>query len=89
MTQAVVVLTPEQVEELVQRTLDRAASMKEQREVLDSDGVAEMLGMNKRTVLAYVESEGLPGHHLGGTIYRFRRSEVLAWLTARKAKQGK
>lgn len=89
MAQSVVVLTPEQVEDLVQRALAKASDLREQREVMDAEDVGALLGVTKRTVTAYIESEGLPAHQLGPTTLRFRRTEVLAWLTARKAKEGK
>jgi excisionase family DNA binding protein len=56
--------------------------------ILTTTQVAEKLGMHSKTVARLVRLEGLPGHRIGGREYRFRASEVDAWLAARSAKKA-
>ena len=54
-------------------------------EVMTRQEVARLLGVCEETVTKYVREEGLPCTLLG-PVYRFRRSEVLAWLGRRSAR---
>lgn len=51
-------------------------------EVLTRAAVANLLGVCSESVTKYVRQEGLPCRQLGAE-YRFRRSEVMAWLSQR------
>jgi excisionase family DNA binding protein len=52
-------------------------------QLLRAVDVAELLGLSPATVLDWFESEKLPGFKVGRAV-RFRESEVLAWLEARR-----
>ncbi len=49
--------------------------------------VAELLGFTPGTVLDWFEAGRLPGFKIGRAV-RFRESEVLAWLEARRVGPG-
>ena len=86
---AVLVMTPEQVRDLVRAAVreELAAHQGPERDVLTTEHVAEMLDVHVRTVTKLVARDGLPAHRLGRE-YRFNRSEVLAWLEERAARPG-
>jgi excisionase family DNA binding protein len=49
--------------------------------VLDSAGVAELLGMNVQVVRRLAREGQIPSYRLpGGRAFRFFREEVLEWL---------
>lgn len=49
--------------------------------VLDSAGVAELLGMNVQVVRRLAREGQIPAYRLpGGRAFRFFREEVLEWL---------
>jgi excisionase family DNA binding protein len=50
---------------------------------LSREQLATELDVTVKTVRR-MESNGLPVHHLGGSVYRFFRSEVEAWMKANK-----
>lgn len=56
-------------------------------EYLDATTLAELLGVARSTVPQLVKREGLPTVRLGRA-YRFRRTEVIAWLEARTSRSG-
>ncbi|NUQ72043.1 MAG: helix-turn-helix domain-containing protein [Polyangiaceae bacterium] len=41
--------------------------------------IAEYLGISKDSVYAWIEKKGLPGHRIG-CLWKFKRSEVDAWV---------
>ena len=84
----VVVMSPVELERFVRETWDRAREEQQLPEVLDRAGVAALLGVSDRTVSTFVETEGLPAHKIGAQTLRFRRSEVLEWLSKRTADKG-
>lgn len=91
---AVVVLTPEQLQELVDRTIrETFASMKEAAasegpEVLNRKQAAEVLDVTEQQI-SKLRKKGLPGHKIGN-LWRFRRSEILAWVSKQGGKaEGK
>jgi excisionase family DNA binding protein len=55
-------------------------------EVLTLQQCAELLDLSTKTVTRLERAEELPAHYLSPTERRFRRSEVLAWLSARSVK---
>lgn len=85
MSTAVVVLSPSDLEALINRAVGRAvaaiAPAAEEAEVMTREQAAELLQVNPHAIPKLVR-EGLPSHRLG-TQWRFRRSELLAWLSAR------
>lgn len=85
---ALVVLTPEQLRELVTEAV--SAALAEHQPVgsprlLDRQVLAEMLGCSLPT-LDKLRSEGLPEVRVGDAP-RFEREAVLEWLRARSKKQ--
>lgn len=50
------------------------------REVLDVEGAAKTLGVSRWLVLSYAKQKKIPGKKVGRE-WRFRRSQLLAWLT--------
>lgn len=53
----------------------------EEGPVLDSAGVAELLGMNVQVVRRLAREGQIPAYRLpGGRAFRFFREEVLDWL---------
>lgn len=84
---SLVVLTPEQVHDIVGRAVrdaigDRAAN---DSDWLDMTAVAAMLKVKRDTVRKLVGRDGLP-HYRAGRTYTFRRSEIVEWLEERAEK---
>jgi excisionase family DNA binding protein len=52
--------------------------------LLKAREVGEMLGMSTAWVLDKWEAGALPGFRVGGRAVRFRESEILEWLEARR-----
>lgn len=52
--------------------------------LLTTREVAEMLGLSSEAVLRRWRAGELPGFRLSTKVLRFRESEVLAWLEARR-----
>ena len=81
-SRGVVVLSREELEEAVERAVRRAVGpgrdAPEASEVLTREQAAELLQVNPHTIPRLVRA-GLPSHRLGAQ-WRFRRSELLAWL---------
>jgi excisionase family DNA binding protein len=83
---AVVVLTKEQVETLLEEVAVRAARLVAAERTMDGEwvdreGVAGMLGYRPSYVSELVRRHGLPCHRVGRKM-RFRRREVEAWAEA-------
>ncbi len=78
-----VILTPEELEALVERAVRRATPVMAAPapEVLTREQAAELLQVNPHAIPRLVRDEGLPAHRLGSQ-WRFRRSEILAWLAS-------
>ncbi len=83
----VAVLTPEELHELVTSAV-RAELAKvrpePESEIMTCEQVAELLGVHTRTVRHLIRDEGLPPLRRIGKLWRFRRSDVLAWMANRK-----
>lgn len=95
MNTATITLTLEQLSALVRSEVrdalrDERVVPSAEPEVLDYDGVAELLQVDRHTIQALVE-RGLPAHPVGpkGGRWRFRRSEVLAWLGEQKSEANR
>lgn len=78
-------LTIEELRELVRSEIRSAVAnvngaVADADEVLTRDGAARLLKCDPHKVAKLVKTDGLPGHRLG-TEWRFRRGEVLAWLS--------
>lgn len=54
-------------------------------EVLDIDGVAHLTKLAKSSIYQLTSMRMIPFYRKGKRLY-FKRSEILAWLTARRAK---
>jgi excisionase family DNA binding protein len=52
--------------------------------LLTTGEVGEMLGLSSEAVLRRWRAGELPGFRLSSKVLRFRESEVLAWLEARR-----
>ncbi len=85
----IVVLTQEQlrilVSEAVEEALAKAASGAAPGEVLSCEQAAELIGVHPHTVPKLVRDEGLPTLRRIGKLWRFRRSDVMAWLGQKKS----
>ena len=82
--QLVVTMTAEQLERLLERASEKAlaeAIANQAKEVLDLRECAALLKRNTKTVTRLVETRGLPCHYISGNEPRFRRTEVLEWLS--------
>ena len=61
----------------------RKASVDARGEIMTRSEVAQLLRCSEPHVVALIEREGLPAFRLG-KLWRFRRSEVLAWCQRRE-----
>lgn len=79
----VIVLSPAQVEALVDRAVERALAARgastEASEVLTRDEAAKLLHLTPPSLVRLVRDHGLPASKIGAE-WRFRRSELLVWL---------
>lgn len=83
----VVVLSPADLQRILRDTWEAARKEMVEPEVLTADDCAKLLQVHVRTVGNYVQERGLPAHRLGQE-FRFRRSEVLAWLSKQTTEKG-
>jgi len=83
--QEIALLTPTDLEQLVRDTWEAARREAAAPEVLTADECAELLRVSRKTITTYVEQRGLPAHRLGQE-FRFRRSEILDWLSKQPTK---
>lgn len=81
------------LEAIVQRSVraEFAAAQPKAKEVIGFKEACELLDASAPTVRRWVHKEGLPhvrlGGRVGGKILKFRRSEVLAWLDAKRTSE--
>lgn len=77
----VVVLTPEQLRELVREAVrDELASAKPSTSAyLTASDVAKILGCHPKTVCIWTRTRGLPAIRRGRDL-RFKRDDVTAWM---------
>lgn len=83
---SLVVLTPEQLRALVVAAVrealeGRAAEPAEPAEWLDTAGAAELLGVTTRTIRKLASAGKLTASKVGPKLLRFRRADVLAYLS--------
>lgn len=85
MSELAVTLTIEQLGELVEVRVAKAVAQlieTQEREVLDLTHAAKLLKRHPKVLMKMVRSENIPVHFISGREPRFRRSELLAWLSA-------
>jgi excisionase family DNA binding protein len=87
MSALAVTLTVDELEQLVERAVTRAVGQRPDSDVLTRDEVAQLLQIHPRVVVTYVRTRGMPGKQVGRS-WRFRRSEVLAWLEEQAVRPG-
>jgi hypothetical protein len=86
MNQPIVVLTPEQLEEVVDRVFVKRIGQMPQggaKEVFTLQEAADFLGRHPKVVTRMVREEGLPAHYISEREPRFMRAELIAWLGTR------
>jgi excisionase family DNA binding protein len=85
----VLLMTAEEARELIRGIIREELHHSEtiEHEFLTAEGVAELLDVHPKTVAKLVTREQLPARRIGRS-YRFRRSEVLAWLEQRAVRPG-
>ncbi len=85
MIESIVVVSLTDLRALIAAAVEAAIARRadEPSEWLDAEGVAALLGVHARTVQKLVKRSGLPAHRLGAKLYRYRRTEVLAWIATR------
>lgn len=84
----VIDLRVSELREIIRDELRGVLAERESAEaLLDLKQAAELLKVHPRTVSAMVRRDGLPALQVGQS-YRFRRSEVLAWLEQRSTAPG-
>jgi excisionase family DNA binding protein len=44
------------------------------------DEAAEYLGVKTSTVRAWIKSNNMPAHKIGGKLWKFKRSEIDKWV---------
>lgn len=78
-----VTMTKSELAAVVESALKRAAVVAAaEPEILDLNETAKFIGVHPRTVMGkLVRERGFPVHYLGPQVPRFRRSEILAWLS--------
>lgn len=77
----VIDLSVEALRALVREEAAAATPPPEKREILTSDQAGEILQIHPSVVIRYVKDRGLPGFKVGAE-WRFRRSELDAWIDA-------
>lgn len=86
----VVVLSPEQLSEVIGKAVREALAQLPQagaREVLSLQEAADFLGRHPKVVTKLVRESGLPAHYISDREPRFLRSELVAWLQSRPVKE--
>jgi excisionase family DNA binding protein len=58
--------------------------MQEQERWLSVEEIAAHLGVNRDTIYKWIERKQMPAHKLG-KLWKFKVSEIDAWITAGKA----
>lgn len=56
----------------------------ESGEILTTEAASKLLKLSPKEVVRQVKEKGLPGRKIGRE-WRFRRSEVVAWVSAQKS----
>jgi len=80
-----VTLTVDELEGLVRKVVRESnAEQALQSDVMTRVELAAFLKVTDKTITKYVDKDGLPGHKIGPSEWRFLRSEVLEWMKGRK-----
>lgn len=82
-----VVLKRAELDELLERAVERGREIASESTWMQADEVAELLGVTRETVVTYSRRDGLPCRYAGKKPV-FRRDEVTAWIDARPTRQG-
>lgn len=89
---SMVALSPLDLEALVERAVAKALrsrGVEEPVEYLDPREAAQLVGIHERSLIKLATTAaGFPGHRVG-RLWRFKRSELLAWLEAQPKKRAK
>lgn len=78
-----VVLHRSDLEDMLDRAVERGRELASEASWLTAEDVAEWLGVQRETVVGYTRREGLPCRYAGRSPV-FRRDEVSAWLEERR-----
>jgi excisionase family DNA binding protein len=84
------VISREELEAIVEAAVARglrAGSAPSDPEILTRDEAAKLMGMHPDVLVRYVRREQLPAFKVGPE-WRFRRSELVAWLETRAVAPG-
>ena len=87
----IVVLTPDQLREMLVDAAERGArrvldEFGVESDWMDKDGVSKMTGYRSAYISELVRRRGLPCHRIGRKM-RFCRNEVEAWMTRNGGKR--
>ena len=89
MTALAVTLTVEELRALVRAAVreELSANAPPGADVMTAEEAGKVLRLHPAVVRRYVRTQGLPAHRVGSE-YRFRRSEILAWLEEHATRPG-
>ena len=73
------------VREEVADALAKAGARDAPGEILSCEQAAELIGVHPHTVPKLVRAKGLPTLRRIGKLWRFKRSDVMAWLAKKSA----
>lgn len=48
---------------------------------------AEYLGVKPSTIRTWIKTKEMPAHKIGGKLWKFKRSEIDAWVDSEKGKK--
>lgn len=82
-----VVLSRRDLEEMLERAVQRGRELAAEPEWMRAEDVAALLGVKRETVVDYTRREGLPCRYAGKSPV-FKRDEVIAWLERRSESPG-
>ncbi len=83
---SVVVLSPEQIEEVVRRAV-RAELQQATPEVLSTEQAARLVGVERDTICGWIK-QGLPTAGRAGRQHRIRRADLEAWMARPRGQRG-
>lgn len=89
MKDSIVVVSTDQLRMLVREELEHALAKvvphDGPNEVLSREQAAALIGVTTRTIPRLVKEKGLPTLRRVGKLWRFSRSDVMAWLAKKSA----
>lgn len=83
---AVIVLSPEQIEEVVRRAV-RAELRQAVPEVLSTEQAAQLVGVERDTICGWTK-QGLPTVGRAGRQHWIRRADLEAWMARPRGQSG-